>query len=114
MLYWEPTRDTPIETVKFMLDLPPVQPKQKMEQVKAYPSAVENPHNTPNEAVKDSKRRGLGQGVLDGSGRGLTTTSRQNGIIDQDSRSPKQQTARPHSARLWLSHRRLIMVGLHY
>ena len=28
-----------------MLDLPPLQPSQKMEQVKAYPSAVENPHN---------------------------------------------------------------------
>ena len=33
-----------------------------MEQVIAYPSAVENPHNTLNEAVKDTKRRGLDQG----------------------------------------------------
>ena len=56
------TRDTPTETVKFMLDLPPVQPRQKMEQVKAYPSAVENHHNTLSEAVKDTTWRGLGQG----------------------------------------------------
>ena len=48
------TRDTPTETVKFMLDLPPLEPRQKMEQVKAYPSAVENPHNTLSEAVKDT------------------------------------------------------------
>ena len=48
------TRDTPTETVKFMLDLPPLEPRQKMEQVKAYSSAVENPHNTLSEAVKDT------------------------------------------------------------
>jgi len=30
------TEDTPIETMRFMLDLPPMQTRQKVEQVKAY------------------------------------------------------------------------------
>ena len=37
------TKDTPIETTKFMLDLPPMQTRQKLEQVKTYFSAVEIP-----------------------------------------------------------------------
>ena len=40
--------------MRFMLDLPPMrQTKQKMEQVKAYFSAVKNPHNPLHGAVKD-------------------------------------------------------------
>ena len=39
------TKDTPIETMKFMLDLPPMQTRQKVEQAKAYFRAVENPHS---------------------------------------------------------------------
>ena len=35
------TQDTPIETTRFMLDLPPLQTRQKVEQVKAYSNAVE-------------------------------------------------------------------------
>ena len=38
------TKDTPTETMRFMLDIPPMQTRQKVEQVKAYFSAVENPH----------------------------------------------------------------------
>ena len=38
------TKDTPTETVRFMLELSPLQTRQKVEQVKAYFSAVENPH----------------------------------------------------------------------
>ena len=49
------TKDTPTETTRFMLDLPPMQTRQKVEQVKAYFSAVENPHNPLHEAVKDIK-----------------------------------------------------------
>ena len=30
------TKDTPTETMRFMLDLPPIQTRQKVEQVKAY------------------------------------------------------------------------------
>ena len=29
------TKDTPVETIRFMLDLPPMQTRQKVEQVKA-------------------------------------------------------------------------------
>ena len=42
------TKDTSIETTRFNLDLPPMQTRQKVEQVKAYFGAVENPavHST--------------------------------------------------------------------
>ena len=56
------TKDTPTETTRFMLDLPPMQTRQKVEQVKAYFSAVENPHNPLHEAVKDTKGCRLGRG----------------------------------------------------
>ena len=46
----------------FVLDLPPVQTSHKVEQVKAYFNAVENPHNPLYEAAKDTKGRRLGQG----------------------------------------------------
>ena len=39
------TKDTTTETMRFMLDLSPMQIRQKLEQVKAYFSAVENPHS---------------------------------------------------------------------
>ena len=55
------TEDTPIETTRFMLDLPPMQTKQKMEQVKAYFSAVENHHNPLHEAVKGTNGCRLGR-----------------------------------------------------
>ena len=44
-----------------MLDLPPMQTRQKVEQVKAYFSAVEIPHNPVHEAVKDTKGCRLGR-----------------------------------------------------
>ena len=43
-------------------DLPPIQTRQKMEQVKAYFSAVENPNNPLQKAVKDTKGCRLGRG----------------------------------------------------
>ena len=52
------TNDTPIETMRFMLDLPSIQTRQKVEQVKEYFSAVKNPHNSlheVDEAMKDTK-----------------------------------------------------------
>ena len=54
------TKDIPIETMRFMLDLPPMQTRQNVEQVKAYFSAVENPHSPLHEAVKDTKGCRLG------------------------------------------------------
>ena len=53
-----------------MLDLPPMQTRQKVEQVKAYFGAVENPHNPLHEGMQT----GRGQ-ALDGSSRGLNTAS---------------------------------------
>ena len=56
------TKDISTEIMKFMLDLPPMrQTKQKMEKVKAYFSAVENPHNPLHEAVKDTNGCRLGR-----------------------------------------------------
>ena len=54
------TSDTPIETMRFMH--PPLQTTQKIEQVKAYFSAVGNPHNPIHETVKDTKGCRLGRG----------------------------------------------------
>ena len=34
------TKNTPIQTTRFMLDLPPMQTRQKVKQVKAYFSVV--------------------------------------------------------------------------
>ena len=56
------TKDTPIETIKFMLDLPPMQTRQKVEQAKSYLSATENPHDPLHKAMKDTKGHRLGRG----------------------------------------------------
>ena len=56
------TKGTSSETRRFMIDLPPMQTRQKVEQVKAYFSAIGNPHNPLHEAVKDTKGCRLGQG----------------------------------------------------
>ena len=55
------TKDTPIETRWFMLDLPPVQTRHKMEHVKAYFSAIKIPTNPLHKAVKDTKGCRLGE-----------------------------------------------------
>ena len=55
-------KDTPIETMRFMLDLPPMQTKQKVEHVKAYFSVVENPHNPLHEVVRDADWEGASLG----------------------------------------------------
>ena len=58
------TKDTctPIETMRFILDLPPLQTTHKVEQVKVYFSAVGNPNNPLHEPVKDTKGCRLGRG----------------------------------------------------
>ena len=56
------TKDTSTENRRFMLDLPPMQTRQKVEQVKACFNAVKNPHNPPYEAVKDTKGCRPGRG----------------------------------------------------
>ena len=55
--------DTPTEPTRLMLDLPPMQTRQKMEQFKAYFGAVENPHNPFHKTVKDTKRCRLGRAM---------------------------------------------------
>ena len=45
-----------------MLDLPPMQTRQKVVQVKAYFITIKNPHNPLHEAVKDTKGCTLGGG----------------------------------------------------
>ena len=56
------TKDTSSETTRFVIDLPPTQTRQKMTQVKAYFSAVENPHIPLRETVKDTEGCRLGRG----------------------------------------------------
>ena len=56
------TKDTPIEITRFMQDLPLLQTRQKVKQVKSYFSAVENPHHPLHEAMKDTKGCRLGRG----------------------------------------------------
>ena len=55
------SKDIPTETMRFMLDLPPMQSRQRLEQVKAYFSAVDNPNNPLHKAVKDTKGSRLGR-----------------------------------------------------
>ena len=55
------TKDTPIEITRFMQDLPLLQTRQKVKQVKSYFSAVENPHHPLHEAMKDTKGCRLGR-----------------------------------------------------
>ena len=70
------TEDTPTETKRFMIQLYPMQTRQKMEQLKTYFSAIENPHSPFRKAMKDTQgmQTGMGQ-VLNGSSRGLNTAS---------------------------------------
>ena len=80
------TKDTPIETMRFMLDLPPTQTRQKLEQVKSYFSAVQNPHNPLLESRERHKGMQTGTGqVLKGSSRGLNTAC----VPDDKTRSGK-------------------------
>ena len=58
------TKDTSTENTRFMLrHLPPMQTRQKVEQVKAYFNVVKNPHNPPYETVKDTKGCRPGRGT---------------------------------------------------
>ena len=56
------TMDTSSETTRFVTDIPPTQTRQKMTQVKAYFSAVENPHIPLHDTVKDTEGCRLGRG----------------------------------------------------
>ena len=49
------TKDTPIEAMLYLLDLPSMEARQKLEQVKAYFNAMQNPKNPLHDAVKEEK-----------------------------------------------------------
>ena len=56
------TKDTAIEAMRCLLDLPSMEPRQKVEQVKAYLNAMQNPKNPLHDAVKKGKRCSLARG----------------------------------------------------
>ena len=51
----KPTKNTPIEAMRCLLDLPSMEARQKVKQVKAYLNAMENPKNPLCDAVKEEK-----------------------------------------------------------
>ena len=55
------TKDTPIDAMCYLLDLPSMETKHKLEQVEAYLSAIQNPRN-PLHAVKKEKGCKLAKG----------------------------------------------------
>ena len=65
----ETIRNTPTEAMRYILDFPPMHSRQKVAQVKAYLSAVENPQNPFHEATKDIKGDRLQRKIMDGAGR---------------------------------------------
>ena len=56
------TKDTPIETMHCLLNLPSMETRHKVEQVKAYLSEMQNPKNPLHDAVKEEKGCGLARG----------------------------------------------------
>ena len=49
------TKDTPIETMCYLLDLPSMETRHKVEQIKPYRNAIQNPKNPLHDAVKEEK-----------------------------------------------------------
>ena len=45
----------------YLLDLPSIETRHKVEQVKAYLNAMQNPKNPLNDAVKEEYRSNMGQ-----------------------------------------------------
>ena len=56
------TKDTPIETMRYVLDLPSMETRHKVEQVKVYFNAMQNPKNPLHDAVKEEKGCRLARG----------------------------------------------------
>ena len=56
------TKDTPIETMRYLLDLPSMETRHKVEQVKEYLNAMQNPKNPLHDAVKEEKGCRLARG----------------------------------------------------
>ena len=56
------TKHTPIETMRYLLDLPSMESRHEVEQVKAYLNAMQNPKNPLHDAVKEEKGCRLARG----------------------------------------------------
>ena len=56
------TKDTPIEVMRYLLGLSSMETRHKVEQVKAYLNAMQNPKNPLNDAVKEEKGCRLARG----------------------------------------------------
>ena len=56
------TKYIPIETMRYLLDLPSMETRHKVEQVKAYLNAMQNPKNPLHDAVKEEKGCRLARG----------------------------------------------------
>ena len=54
------TKDPAIEVMHYLLDLPSMEARQKVEQVKAYLNAIQNPKNPLQDT--DKKKRGVSHG----------------------------------------------------
>ena len=112
-------KDTPTETMGFMLDLHPTQTRQKVEPVKAYFSAIKQ--STQKNSTKPRKT----QRVADMDAECLVWVKPKTQLVLQAyqlrelkqtkgwERYPKQQTARSHSVHGWLSHQRPARVEIH-
>ena len=78
------TKDTPIETTPYLLDLPQMETRHKVEQVKAYLNAMQDPKNPLHEAVKEEK--GVGDGGGGGGGGGVACWQEaSHGCVKQNS-----------------------------
>ena len=58
----ETTKDTPIEAMRYLQDLPSMETRHTVEQVKAYLDAMQNPNNPLHIAVKEEKGCRLSRG----------------------------------------------------
>ena len=56
------TKDTPIKTMRYPLDLTSVEARHKVEQTKAYLNAMQNRKNPLHDAVKEEKGCRLARG----------------------------------------------------
>ena len=56
------TKDTPIETMRYLLVLPSMEARHKVEQVKVYLDAMENPKNPLHDGIKEEKGCRLASG----------------------------------------------------
>ena len=56
------TKDTPIENIRYLLDLPSMETRHKVEQVKVYLNSMQNPKNPLHDAVREEKGCRLARG----------------------------------------------------